>query len=87
MQAANPKALLFFIALPQFVEPSGSAVRQIAILGVSSVAIELMVLALYAVVAARARSFARDPRWAGALGALAGALLVFAGAGLAVLRP
>jgi threonine/homoserine/homoserine lactone efflux protein len=64
------RALLFFIAiLPQLIEPSGSVGRQIASPGASSVAIELVVLALYAT-----------------LEGLAGALLVFAGAGLAALR-
>ncbi len=87
MQAANPKALLFFIAiLPQFVEPNGSVVRQIVILGASSVAIEFAALALYAALAAHARGLARDARWSAALDALAGALLVFAGVGLAALR-
>jgi homoserine/homoserine lactone efflux protein len=87
LQAANPKALLFFIAiLPQFIEPTESVVRQIVILGASSVSIELAALALYAALAARARGLARNPRWRAGLDALAGALLVFAGVGLAALR-
>ena len=86
-QAANPKALLFFIAiLPQFIDPSGRVVMQVAVLGVSSIAIEFLVLALYVAAAARARSFARDPRWSAAFDVLGGALLIFAGAGLAALR-
>ncbi len=87
MQAANPKALLFFIAiLPQFIVPGASVVRQILVLGLSSVAIEFAALAFYATLAARARSLARDARWAAALDVLSGALLVFAGVGLAALR-
>jgi homoserine/homoserine lactone efflux protein len=87
MQAANPKALLFFIAiLPQFIEPGAGVARQIAILGASSIAIELAVLALYVALAARARGLARSARWQAALDALGGALLVFAGVGLALLR-
>jgi threonine/homoserine/homoserine lactone efflux protein len=87
MQAANPKALLFFVAiLPQFIEPGGSVARQIAVLGASSIAIELGVLAGYATVAGRARRLAGDARWAVGLDLLSGALLVFAGVGLAALR-
>jgi homoserine/homoserine lactone efflux protein len=87
-QAANPKALLFFIAiLPQFIDLRGRVALQVAILGVSSLGIEFVVLALYVAAAARARSFTRDPRWSAAFDALGGALLVFAGVGLAALRP
>ena len=86
-QAANPKALLFFIAiLPQFIDPSGRVGMQVAVLGVSSIAIEFLVLALYVAAAARARRFARDPRWSAAFDVLGGALLIFAGVGLAALR-
>ena len=57
VQAANPKALVFFIALlPQFINPAGSVPWQILVLGVSSVLIESLVLGLYAALAARARS-------------------------------
>ena len=44
VQAANPKALVFFIALlPQFINPAGSVPQQILLLGLSSVVIEFMV--------------------------------------------
>lgn len=87
-QAANPKALLFFIAiLPQFIDPRGDVVLQVAVLGGSSIGIEFLVLALYVAVASRARRFAQGGRGAAALDALGGALLVFAGVGLAALRP
>ncbi len=86
-QAANPKALLFFIAiLPQFIDPRGSVIEQVAILGASSIVIEFLVLGLYVAAAARARNFAHDPRWSAAFDVLGGALLVFAGVGLAALR-
>jgi len=42
LQAANPKALLFFVALlPQFIEPGGQVAGQVLVLAVTSVAIEL----------------------------------------------
>jgi threonine/homoserine/homoserine lactone efflux protein len=86
-QGANPKAIVFFSAiLPQFVDPAASVPRQVAILGVSSVLIELTVLSLYVVACHQARRWARQPRYATALERVGGAFLVAAGARLAVLR-
>jgi homoserine/homoserine lactone efflux protein len=86
VQGANPKAIVFFTALlPQFIDPRGSVALQVAILGASSVLIELAVLAVYATAAVRAR------RWAGArlrgpFERAGGLLLVAAGARLAAVR-
>lgn len=86
VQGANPKALVFFAALlPQFVDPAAPVPMQIFVLGASSVAIELCVLALYAVAAGRARQWA-GARVSGPLERLGGAFLVAAGARLAALR-
>lgn len=87
LQAANPKSLLFFVALlPQFINPAAPAAAQFAVLGVTSVAIEFCVLLGYAVVAARARRLGRGAaieRWSNRIG---GGLLVGAAAGLAFVR-
>jgi homoserine/homoserine lactone efflux protein len=86
VQGANPKALVFFVALlPQFVDPSGSVPTQLLVLGVSSVLIELAALATYAFGAARARRVA-GARIASALQRVGGGLLVAAGARLAAVR-
>jgi homoserine/homoserine lactone efflux protein len=86
VQTANPKALIFFIALlPQFIDPAGSVPWQILLLGISSVAIEFMVLSLYAALAARARTIA-GAHVSGALERLGGATLIAAGARLAWYR-
>jgi homoserine/homoserine lactone efflux protein len=86
-QGANPKALIFFGALlPQFVDPSGSVPAQIALLGASSIVIELAVLALYVTVCHRARTVTRRPAFAAALNRTGGVLLIGAGAGLAIIR-
>jgi homoserine/homoserine lactone efflux protein len=86
-QIANPKALMFFAALlPQFVDPGAPVPRQIAILALTSVMIELGVLTTYALVAARARTFAAQPRLATVLNRMSGGLLIGAGVGLARLR-
>lgn len=86
VQASNPKAILFFVALlPQFINPSFAVPEQILILGVSSVIIEFIVLSMYGALAAQARSVARR-RFANALERAGGAVLVAAGARLAWLR-
>jgi homoserine/homoserine lactone efflux protein len=86
VQAANPKALVFFIALlPQFINPAGSVAWQILVLGISSVLIESLVLSLYAALAARARSVAAT-RFSGWLERVGGACLIAAGARLAWYR-
>ena len=85
LQAANPKALLFFAALlPQFIDPRGGVPFQILILGLSSMAAEFFVLAGYGLFAGRAFHLAQQPRFAQATNRVAGALLIGAGAGLAM---
>jgi threonine/homoserine/homoserine lactone efflux protein len=87
LQLANPKALLFFAALlPQFIDPAGAVARQVAILGVTSVAIEFVVLACYGGLAGRARLLAGRPRFARLVDRLSGLLLMAAGLGMALLR-
>src|SRR5579864_7895732 len=48
VQLANPKALVFFLAIvPQFIDPRANLTLQVTVLGVASLAIELAVLSLY----------------------------------------
>ena len=85
LQAANPKALLFFAALlPQFVRPEHGVARQIAILGISSVVAEFFVLAGYGAFAGWASRLARGPRFARVTNAVSGTLLIGAGTGIAL---
>jgi len=87
LQLANPKALLFFAALlPQFIDPAGAVAWQVAILGVTSVAIEFVVLACYGGLAGRARLLAGRPRFARLVDRLSGLLLMAAGLGMALWR-
>ncbi|MDA0703636.1 MAG: LysE family translocator [Proteobacteria bacterium] len=86
LQAANPKSLLFFVALlPQLIDPAGDVVLQIVIFGLTSAVLEFFVLLGYGALAARAGRLARAP-----LGRLVdrtgGVLLIFAGAGLTLVR-
>jgi threonine/homoserine/homoserine lactone efflux protein len=87
LQLANPKALLFFVAiLPQFLDRGRPVLLQIAILGATSIVIEFGVLAAYGAGAARAGRIATQPRFAAATSRLSGALLLGAAAGLARLE-
>jgi threonine/homoserine/homoserine lactone efflux protein len=84
LQAANPKALVFFAAiLPQFVNPLEPMAAQFALLGVTSVVAEFFVLLGYGTLAGRASAFARRPRFAKAADCVAGTLLIGAAVGLA----
>jgi homoserine/homoserine lactone efflux protein len=83
-QISNPKAIIFFAALlPQFINPDESAARQIAILGVSSVIVEFIVLSVYVAMCRAAGRWVNAPRYSAWLVRGAGLLLVIAGARLA----
>src|SRR5262249_37840332 len=87
VQAANPKALVFFTALlPQFVDPAGNVVFQVGVLGVTSLAIEFVVLVGYGVLAGRAARLPETPPVIAWLERTAGVLLLAAGLRMAVLR-
>ena len=85
VQAANPKALVFFTALlPQFINPTAPVALQLLILGISSLFVESLVLAGYGIFAGRASSFAGQPRFARATNRVSGGFLIAAGTGLAL---
>ena len=84
LQGANPKALLFFVALlPQFIDPAGHVAMQIVVLGITSVAIELVVLVGYGAAAGRLHAAAENPRLVRVARGVAGTMLVTAGIGAA----
>ena len=86
LQVSNPKALVFFTALlPPFIGPRGSVVAQIAILGVTSVVIEFLVLLAYGALAGRLTPVASRQRFQTIANRIAGAMLV--GAGVSVALP
>jgi len=86
VQAANPKALAFFVALlPQFIDPPASVALQVLILGTASQIIEIAVLALYVWLTGRAQQLVGG-RFAIIVESLAGGFLIAAGARLALVR-
>jgi threonine/homoserine/homoserine lactone efflux protein len=87
LQASNPKALLFFSAiLPQFIDPRHAVAYQILVLGITSVAVEFVILLIYGELAGRAAARIRTPGFQRLTGRVAGSLLIGAGIGLAGLR-
>ena len=77
LQLANPKTLVFFVAiLPQFVDPQRAIGPQMLWLAAGSIIPEFFILAGYEVLAARARGLASDPRYARWTERLAGVLVL-----------
>jgi threonine/homoserine/homoserine lactone efflux protein len=83
---ANPKALLWFGAfIPQFVDPRGDYVAQIALLGLTAMAVAALTDGAYAVLAGRAGVLASRSR-VRLVSKLGGAFLVGGGIWLALTR-
>lgn len=61
--ATNPKGIIFMVAvLPQFISKDAPLLTQLAILGVTMVTIDSIVMHGYAALAASMQRFMRDPR-------------------------
>jgi homoserine/homoserine lactone efflux protein len=85
LQVANPKALIFFVALlPQFIDVRRAVAPQIAILAITSVLIEFVILSGYGYLAGRVSTLARQPRFMRQTNAASGVMLIVAGAGIAI---
>lgn len=83
---ANPKALLFFGAfIPQFIDPKGHYVAQIALLGLTAMLIALLSDGAYAVLTGRAGSLLSKKR-VRLVSRLSGACLIGGGVWLALTR-
>ena len=81
LQLANPKTLVFFVAiLPQFVDPRLPIGAQMVWLAAGSVIPEFFILAGYGFAASRAARLAADPRFARLTDRAAGVLVLAAAA-------
>lgn len=64
LQLANPKSLLFFVAiLPQFINPDAPVAVQVLVLGITSQSAEILVLLFYGYFATRVKHWLHDPRF------------------------
>ena len=81
LQLANPKTLIFFVAiLPQFVDARLPIGAQMVWLAAGSIIPEFFILAGYGWLASRARRIATDPRYARWTDRIAGVLVLGAAA-------
>jgi threonine/homoserine/homoserine lactone efflux protein len=80
LQLANPKTLLFFVAiLPQFVNPNAPVGLQMSIFAASSIIPEFLILLGYGILASQAARVATQPRFARMTDRIAGSLVLTAG--------
>lgn len=80
----NPKALIFMVALvPQFVTPNLPQMPQFAIIAVTMVTVDLLVMSVYALLAGRCRAWLHNPGMIRMQNRIFGGMFVSAGALLA----
>jgi threonine/homoserine/homoserine lactone efflux protein len=85
LQAGNPKAILFFVALlPQFIVTATSVLPQFLILGLTSIVLEAIILVVYGLLAAKAGSQFQRPRARLWQERLSGGMLMTAAIGLSL---
>jgi len=81
----NPKAIVFYMAfLPQFIDPTGSALQQSLLLASLHFIIAMTYQCLLAAVVDRARHWLRDSRVRRSIDAVTGSLMVLLGLKLAL---
>ena len=81
VELANPKALLFFVALlPQFVDVHQPISLQMLIFGLTTVVLDLCSYSFYAWLGAKSQGLAANRKWASAASRASGVVLIAAGA-------
>lgn len=86
VQLANPKTLIFFMALfPQFIAPEGNVALQFSIMAIISASMEMPILMIYTLLAAASAAWMKDKIMLWFEGA-AGAVLVLIGGMIAMTR-
>lgn len=85
--ATNPKGIVFMVAvLPQFIDPARPLLLQLLVLGVTSCAVDLVVMHGYALLAARMQQLLRGAGAARWQNRIFGGLLMAMGAALFFVR-
>ncbi|HBL6943840.1 TPA: homoserine/homoserine lactone efflux protein [Morganella morganii] len=85
---SNPKSIVFLAALfPQFIMPHQPQLMQYLILGVTTVAADIIVMTGYAVLARQIAVFIKSPTQTRAMNKVFGSLFMLVGALLAFTRP
>lgn len=83
----NPKSIVFLAALfPQFIVPNQPQAAQYLILGVTSVAVDIVVMVGYALLASRVAKWVRQPHQMRLLNRLFGSLFILVGGLLLMAR-
>lgn len=86
--ATNPKGIIFMVAvLPQFIAQDAPVLPQLAILGVTMVAIDTTVMHGYALLASSMQRWFRDPRAVRMQNRFFGAVLMVVGSLLFFVKP
>ncbi|PSW19352.1 homoserine/homoserine lactone efflux protein [Photobacterium sanctipauli] len=83
----NPKTVVFLVALfPQFLSPTQPQAEQLLILGVTTVAVDTLVMLSYVTLASRLAGYIRSQRVMAALNRVFGSMFIGCGALLATAK-
>ena len=83
----NPKTVVFLVALfPQFIDPSQPQMAQLMVLGITTVAVDTLVMLGYVVLASQLAGYIRSARIMAALNRVFGSMFIGCGALLATAK-
>lgn len=83
----NPKSIVFLVALfPQFIDPNGSQSLQLAVLGITTLVIDALVMLGYVTLSSRLTDYLRSGKIMGGLNRVFGSMFIGCGALLATAK-
>ncbi|UTV27826.1 homoserine/homoserine lactone efflux protein [Photobacterium atrarenae] len=83
----NPKSIVFLVALfPQFIDPNSSQSMQLAVLGITTLVIDALVMLGYVTLSSRLTDYLRSGKIMGALNRVFGSMFIGCGALLATAK-
>lgn len=87
VELANPKALLYFVALlPQFIDPARPLAMQMLVFGLTCIGLDLAAYSVYAWLGSKTQRFTANGRFVRASNRASGGLLMLAGAMMATVK-